>query len=202
MRFCYIVTFENASPEARLGASEKASIAALVAATPALTHAEMHTPAVASDIYTADGPSPQLCLQLYFDDLLELEAAISAKGHLQALADTRFLAGPRGREGRPASDVCAPFRDRGSAAGDGAAMQLPRPLSGAGRGLQHLVQALRGEPSADHAALSEHQADRDPEPRRLDRRHAVPARRAHAAKPRRLRQLRGADRGAAISRAP
>jgi hypothetical protein len=88
MRFCYIVTFENASPEARLGASEKASIAALVAATPALTHAEMHTPAVASDIYTADGPSPQLCLQLYFDDLLGLEAAISAKGHLQALADT------------------------------------------------------------------------------------------------------------------
>ena len=133
MRFCYFVTFENPSPEARLSASDKAAIAALIAATPALTHAEMHTPAVASDIYTADGPSPQLALQLYFDDLLELEAAISAKGHLQALADRRFLAEPRGREGDAAGHVCAPFRDRGSAAGDRAAMQLPCPLSGAGR---------------------------------------------------------------------
>ena len=87
MRFCYLLSFENASPEARLSVSDKAGIASLVAATPALTHAEMHTPAVATDIYTADGPSPQLALQLYFDDLLELEAAISAKGHLLALAD-------------------------------------------------------------------------------------------------------------------
>jgi hypothetical protein len=98
MRFCYFVTFENASPEARLGVCEKSAIAALIAATPGLRHAEMHTPAVAADIYTADGASPQLALQLYFDDLLELEAAISAKGHLQALADIascRSLAGAK-----------------------------------------------------------------------------------------------------------
>ena len=87
MRFCYLLTFENASPEARLSPSDKAGIASFVAATPALSHAEMHTPASATDIYTADGPSPQLALQLYFDDLLELEAAISANGYLLALAD-------------------------------------------------------------------------------------------------------------------
>ena len=86
MRFCYLVTFENPSPQARLSASDKSRIATLIAATPAMRHAEMHTPAIATDIYTADGPSPQLALQLYFDDLLELEAAIGPKGYLQALA--------------------------------------------------------------------------------------------------------------------
>jgi len=88
MRFCYLVSLENASPEARISASDKAEIASLIAATPALRHAEMHTPALATDIYTADGPSPQLALQLYFDDLIELEAATAGKGHLQALAET------------------------------------------------------------------------------------------------------------------
>jgi hypothetical protein len=87
MRFCYFVTFENTSSEARLSASDKAGIASLIAATPSLRHAEIHTPALATDIYTADGPSPRLALQLYFDDLVELEAAIAAKGHLQALAE-------------------------------------------------------------------------------------------------------------------
>ncbi|MBV9112139.1 MAG: hypothetical protein JOY67_04885 [Hyphomicrobiales bacterium] len=97
MRFCYVITFENASPEARISASDKSGIAALIAETPALRHAEIHTPAVATDIYTADGASPQLALQLYFDDLLELEAAISAKGHLQALAERAWpsLAGAK-----------------------------------------------------------------------------------------------------------
>jgi uncharacterized protein (TIGR02118 family) len=87
MRFCYFVTFENASPQARIGAADKAGIVSLIAATPFLRHAEIHTPALATDIFTDDGPSPQLALQLYFDDLVELEAAISAKGHLRALAD-------------------------------------------------------------------------------------------------------------------
>ncbi|SEC98447.1 conserved hypothetical protein [Rhizobiales bacterium GAS188] len=86
MRFCYFVTFENASPEARLSEADKAGITALIAATPSLRHADLHLPAVASDIYTADGPSPQLALQLYFDDLTELEAAIAPDGHLQGLA--------------------------------------------------------------------------------------------------------------------
>ncbi|MBV9569053.1 MAG: hypothetical protein JO172_13035 [Hyphomicrobiales bacterium] len=89
MRFCYVVTFENDAPQARLSTCDKRAIAALVAATPGLRHAEMHTPAVATDIYTADGPSPQLALQLYFADLIELEAAIGAKGPLQALAQRR-----------------------------------------------------------------------------------------------------------------
>jgi uncharacterized protein (TIGR02118 family) len=86
MRFCYFLTFENASPQTRLSEADKAKIAALIAATPALRHADLHLPSVTRDIYTADGPSPLLALQLYFDELTELEAAIGPAGHLQALA--------------------------------------------------------------------------------------------------------------------
>jgi len=86
MRFCYFVTYENADPAARLSDADKDAVAALVAATPGLRRADIHTPAVTTDIYTADGHSPQLALQLYFDDLEHLEAAIAADGHLQGLA--------------------------------------------------------------------------------------------------------------------
>jgi hypothetical protein len=85
MSFCYFVTFANV-PGAALSAVDKAGIEALIASTPGLSHADLHTPTVASDIYTADGASPPLVLQLYFADLLELEAAIAADGHLQPLA--------------------------------------------------------------------------------------------------------------------
>ncbi|MFI5014027.1 MAG: EthD family reductase [Hyphomicrobiales bacterium] len=86
MRFCYFVTFENVAPEARISSADKAGISALIAGTPHLCCADIHTPTVTRDIYTADGPSPQLALQLYFDELTELEEAIAANGHLQALA--------------------------------------------------------------------------------------------------------------------
>ncbi len=117
MRFCYFVTFEHPSPKARIGAADKAAITALIAATPFLRHAEMHTPAVASDIYTADGPSPQLALQLYFDDLVELEAAIAAKGHLRALADRRALSSLAGAKATHQAMYARHFPIAGSAAG-------------------------------------------------------------------------------------
>ena len=83
--FCYVVTFAHA-PGAALDAADKAGIALLIAATPGLAHADIHLPAVTQDVYTADGPSPPLALQLYFDDLAALEAALAADGHLQPLA--------------------------------------------------------------------------------------------------------------------
>jgi hypothetical protein len=85
MPFCYFLTFAN-TPDAALSSVDKAAISAIVMATPGLTQADLHTPTVASDIYTADGPSPPLALQLYFDDLVTLERAIAADGHLQRLA--------------------------------------------------------------------------------------------------------------------
>jgi hypothetical protein len=86
MRFCWFLTFEDASHETRLAAADKAGIIALIGATPGLVSADIHTPASASDIYTADGPSPPLVLQLYFEELFHLEAALADDGHLQALA--------------------------------------------------------------------------------------------------------------------
>jgi uncharacterized protein (TIGR02118 family) len=85
MTFCYFVTFANA-PGAMLSEPDKTKVGALIASTPGLSHADLHTPSVTSDIYTADGESPPLALQLYFGDLLALEAAIAADGHLQPLA--------------------------------------------------------------------------------------------------------------------
>ena len=85
MPFCYFITFAN-TPGAQLDDADKAGIKMLVAATPGLTHADLHMPTVTEDIYTADGPSPPLALQLYFDELVTLEKAIAAGGHLQRLA--------------------------------------------------------------------------------------------------------------------
>jgi hypothetical protein len=121
MRFCYFVSFENASPQARISAADKSGIVALITATPNLRHAEIHTPAAATDIYTADGASPQLTLQLYFDDLAELEAVIAAKGHLQALAKPHTwpsLAGARATQQAmyarhfPIADTATATRER------------------------------------------------------------------------------------------
>jgi hypothetical protein len=86
MRFCWFLAFEDASDKTRLSAPDKAGIAALIAATPGLVAADLHTPASASDIYTADGPSPPLVLQLYFEELTGLEGALAAHGHLRDLA--------------------------------------------------------------------------------------------------------------------
>jgi hypothetical protein len=95
MSFCYFVTLENSSGAA-LGEADRTAIAKLVAATPGLSYADLHTPTVTRDLYTEDGSSPPLALQLYFEALPALEAAIAAQGHLQPLAGAwPSLAGAR-----------------------------------------------------------------------------------------------------------
>ena len=87
MRFCYFVVFENQDdPGQRVTLADARSIRDIVAGTPDLRRANIYTPENAQDIYNRDGPPPQLGLQLYFDELSHLEAAIAADGHLQALA--------------------------------------------------------------------------------------------------------------------
>jgi len=66
-------------------AAETAKLDRLLRAFPNLNRALVHTPASASDPYVKDGPSPSLVLQLYFDEMSELEAALSPNGHLGAL---------------------------------------------------------------------------------------------------------------------
>jgi hypothetical protein len=86
MRFCWFLTFQDESQKITLSAADKANIAGLIAATPGLVAADIHTPASASDIYTADGLSPPLVLQLYFEELTDLESALATDGHLLEVA--------------------------------------------------------------------------------------------------------------------
>jgi hypothetical protein len=83
----YFAVFDRAAqPDLRLAPDDLARVAALARATPRLRTALIHTPATTRDPYLDDGPSPPLVLQLYFDALADLEAALARGGPLQALA--------------------------------------------------------------------------------------------------------------------
>lgn len=82
MTACLFLAF---SFTASLSAGESAKLDRLTRSTPKLAKALLHTPASTSDPYVKDGPSPSLVLQLYFDELPDLEAALSRTGHLGAV---------------------------------------------------------------------------------------------------------------------
>lgn len=86
MQFSYLVTFESADPAVRIGAEDFQRVADIVRGTPQLRRARLYQPESAKDYYTDDGPSPPFAMQLDFDTLAALEAAIAADGHLQAVA--------------------------------------------------------------------------------------------------------------------
>src|SRR5271166_1174942 len=78
MTICWFALFRHAS-------AELAWLSHVIAATPALRQGLIFTPSSTSDPYLDDGPPPRLSLQLYFDDIAALEAALAASGHLQRL---------------------------------------------------------------------------------------------------------------------
>jgi hypothetical protein len=75
---CWFAQFRDASPDG-------AWLSQVIAATPALQQGIVFTPSSTSDPYLHDGPPPQLALQLYFDDIAALEAAVATGGHLRQL---------------------------------------------------------------------------------------------------------------------
>jgi len=84
MSSCLFLSFRF---DAEPAAGETAKLDALLRATPKLAKALVHSPtAAASDPYVKDAAPPALVLQLYFDALPELEAAVSRAGHLGVLA--------------------------------------------------------------------------------------------------------------------
>ncbi len=86
MTVCWFVQFRHASvPDARATDADLSWLADFVVATPGLQRALIHTPSSTSDPYLNDGPPPLLALQLYFDDIAALEAAVAGGGHLQGL---------------------------------------------------------------------------------------------------------------------
>jgi hypothetical protein len=82
MSTCLFLSFRFATSPS---AGEMAKLERLLRTTPKLRKALAHIPATTSDPYVKDGPSPSLVLQLYFAELLDVEAALSRAGHLASL---------------------------------------------------------------------------------------------------------------------
>jgi hypothetical protein len=72
-------------PGDRVSDNDLAWLRRFIAATPGLQQGLIHTPSTTSDPYLDDGTPPVLGLQLYFDDIALLEAAMTANGYLQGL---------------------------------------------------------------------------------------------------------------------
>lgn len=92
MSFAFFISFENRPGEARcLPGTAPASIRRVLSSVGGLSRAFIFTPASASDQFADDGVPPPLALQLYFEDLQILEAAVTADGPLRALVGTGLL---------------------------------------------------------------------------------------------------------------
>jgi hypothetical protein len=84
MSTCLFLSFRSTA--STLVAAELNKLDGVLRATPRLQKALVHTSSSTEDPYVKDGPSPSLVLQLYFDELPELEGALSRSSALGALA--------------------------------------------------------------------------------------------------------------------
>lgn len=112
MSFCYFATFhDKARPQLRIAPDELTRVLDIVATTPQLRRALVFTPESTRDRYTSehDGPSPQLALELYFERIDQLEAALARDGHLQALAHSQTPLSLAGVEVTQQAMVARPF---------------------------------------------------------------------------------------------
>lgn len=93
MRFAFILFYENAGGAvANASAEDIAKIRDILRGVPGLASGLIYTPEVAEDLYNRDGASPPLGLQLHFDELPVLEAAVAPSGALQQLVANGGLA--------------------------------------------------------------------------------------------------------------
>lgn len=83
MTVCWFALFRHVSAPSD---TDLAWLGNFIAATPGLQRGLIYTPSSTSDPYLDDGPPPSLGLQLYFDDIAELEAAAAPDGYLRELA--------------------------------------------------------------------------------------------------------------------
>ncbi len=87
MNLCWFATFEAVgSEDPQLDCDDATALCALLRATPALADARVHLPTVTHDPMLHDGAPPALVLQLYFEHIEDLEAALAPDGYLQSLA--------------------------------------------------------------------------------------------------------------------
>ncbi len=86
MSFTLFVHVETSDNSRVLPPEADERVRSILRDVPGLKRALIHRPTTARDYYTDDGASPRLALQLYFDRLEWLEAAVGPHGALQALA--------------------------------------------------------------------------------------------------------------------
>jgi uncharacterized protein (TIGR02118 family) len=86
---CWFALFRQ--PGQMVSAAEYERLTALLAGTPRLAKGLIFTPESTHDPYLNDGVPPTLGLQLYFDEIASLEAALAPDGPLQMLADHDIL---------------------------------------------------------------------------------------------------------------
>jgi hypothetical protein len=84
MSACLFLSFRSRG-NSSVSDAELGRLHGVLRATPQLLRALLHLPTRASDPYLDDGPPPQLVLQLYFEELPHLEAALARDGQLAAL---------------------------------------------------------------------------------------------------------------------
>lgn len=112
MSFAYFATFHDTTrPDLRIAPAELARVCDIVAATPRLRRGLVFTPEATSDPYKTvhDVASPQLALELYFDQIDHLENVLARDGHLQALAQRDTLPSLAGVEVTQQAMVARPF---------------------------------------------------------------------------------------------
>ncbi len=83
MSVCLFLTFRF--PAAPAAADEIVKLEKVLRTTPKVQKVLIHTSTDASDPYLKDASPPQLVLQLYFGDVLDLEAVLSRNGHIGML---------------------------------------------------------------------------------------------------------------------
>ncbi|NIZ10622.1 hypothetical protein [Pseudooceanicola sp. HF7] len=92
MQISWFATFnDKTAPTAEVTPEEIERITDIVKSTPGLSNGLVSTPWDVPGMPFDDKPLPQLALQLYFDDIEQLEAALEPDGHLQKLADKSNL---------------------------------------------------------------------------------------------------------------
>lgn len=87
MAFVHFIYVESADAGAEIAEARLERLRRIAGDTPGARRVLFYRPAQARDYYTDDGHSPRLALQLYYERLEDLEAAVSSKGHVQALTD-------------------------------------------------------------------------------------------------------------------
>jgi hypothetical protein len=97
MAFAYFAFFENTDgSDLAVSNADVAAVSAILKETPRLISALLYTPETTNDMYNTTEQSPVFGMQLYFDELTDLESAVGPAGHLQRLAAADVLTSIRG----------------------------------------------------------------------------------------------------------